>query len=125
MLKTKIFALALGFGLLAILSPDTAFGANEVNVNDILSVEGGDQVAVGEDFQAKTFLERLIDFLVKLVGTVALVLLVIGGFRLVVAAGDDTAMNKAKDMIKYALIGLIVALLAYIIVATVQALLYS
>jgi glucose uptake protein GlcU len=59
-----------------------------------------------------------------MVGLVALVLIVIGGFRLLIAAGNDNEVQKAKSMITYVVVGLVVALLAYIIVAFVQALLY-
>lgn len=77
------------------------------------------------DKGAGVFVEKLIDLLVKLVGTVALIFLVIGGFRLVLAAGNDNEIQKAKDMLLYAVIGLVVSLAAFLLVKLVQSLLFA
>ncbi len=128
MLKIKIFLVALlaGLVLAGIGDLPVASAATTVNVNTILNVDGQTKVGAADTgfLSADAFIGKTIDFLVKLVGTAALVLLVVGGFRLVVAAGNDNEIQKAKDMLKYAVIGLVVALLAYIIIATVQAFLY-
>ena len=94
-------------------------GFEEVNVKEILKIDGQNPFS-----DAKSFLGGVIDLLIKMVGVVAIVFLVIGGFRLVVAAGNDNEIQKAKSMIQYAVIGLVVVLLAYIIVAAVQGILY-
>ncbi|MFH1546541.1 MAG: pilin [Patescibacteria group bacterium] len=101
----------------------------EVDVKNILKISNKDsegkttqEQAVFSD--AKSFLGGVIDLLIKMVGVAAIVFLVIGGFRLVVAAGNDNEIQKAKSMIQYAVVGLAVALLAYIIVAAVQGILY-
>ena len=86
---------------------------------DLLSVSGQTRFPT-----AKSLLESIIDLLIKFIGLAALILLVFGGFRLIIAAGNDTEIQRAKDMIQYAVVGLIVALLSYIIVAAVQALLF-
>lgn len=90
-----------------------------IDVGKILQIEG--QVSFKK---IDVLLGKVIDLLVKLIGTVALVFLVIGGFRLVVAAGNDNEMQKAKSMIIYAVIGLIVVLLAFLVVELVRGLLY-
>jgi len=90
-----------------------------VDAKKILSITG--QTPFDD---AKEFLGKVIDLLVKMVGLVALVFLVIGGFRLVAAAGNDNEIQKAKTMITYSIIGLVVTLLAYLIVAFVQGILY-
>jgi len=90
-----------------------------VDAKQILSITGQTPF---ED--AKEFLDKVIDLLVKMVGLVALVFLVVGGFRLIVAAGNDNEIQKAKTMITYSIIGLAVTLLAYLIVAFAQGILY-
>ncbi|MFA6458345.1 MAG: pilin [Patescibacteria group bacterium] len=70
------------------------------------------------------FIDKVIDLAAKMVGLTAFVFLVIGGFRLVAAAGNDNQIQKAKTMIIYSIAGLTIVLLAYIIVAAVQGLLY-
>lgn len=60
--------------------------------------------------------ETIIKMILYLVGIVAVVMIVIGGFRYVASQGDASAIKGAKDTIMYAVIGLVVAVLAYTIV---------
>ena len=48
-----------------------------------------------------------------LVGAVAVIMLIVGGFRYVTSNGDQNSVTTAKNTIMYALIGIIVAFLAY------------
>jgi len=90
-----------------------------VNVKKILSITGQSHFKDAGDF-----LNSVIDLLIKMVGVVALAFLLFGGFRLVVSAGSDNETQKAKSMIQYSIVGLVMALLAYLIVAGVQGILY-
>jgi hypothetical protein len=47
------------------------------------------------------------------VGIVAVLMLIIGGFRYVFSQGNEKAVTGAKDTIVYAIIGIIVALVAF------------
>ncbi len=49
-------------------------------------------------------------------GAAAVIMIVIGGIRYTVSGGDSSAVKGAKDTILYAVIGVVVALLAYAIV---------
>lgn len=68
-------------------------------------------------------LESMIATIVKtgltLVGALALAMLVYGGFLYITAAGDTKQIDKAKTVIIYAIIGIIVIGLAYSVVAFV------
>lgn len=50
------------------------------------------------------------------IGVVSVIMLIVGGFRYVLSNGNEKAVTGAKDTILYAIIGIIVALLAYAIV---------
>ena len=50
------------------------------------------------------------------VGIVSIIMLIWGGLRYVVSGGDSKKVTDAKNTILYAIIGLIIALLAYAIV---------
>ena len=50
------------------------------------------------------------------IGVVAVIMLIIGGFRYVFSGGNQQSVTGAKDTILYAVIGIVVALLAYAIV---------
>lgn len=52
-----------------------------------------------------------------LLGAIAVVMIIIGGIRYTTSGGDPQQTKAAKDTVLYAVIGLVVALLAYAIVA--------
>jgi hypothetical protein len=51
--------------------------------------------------------------LLFIVGAVAVIMIVIGGLRYVVSGGDASQVQGAKNTILYALVGIIIAILAY------------
>ncbi len=53
--------------------------------------------------------------LVFIVGAASVIMLIIGGFRYVLSSGNSSAVSGAKDTILYAIIGLIVASMAFAI----------
>jgi len=59
---------------------------------------------------------RIISTLLFLVGGIAVIMVIIGGIRYVLSNGDQNAVTAAKNTILYAVIGLIVAILAYALV---------
>lgn len=58
-------------------------------------------------------------FLIGVVGGLAIIFIVIGGIRYILAGGDPKATDSARHQITAALIGLVVALLAVAIVVIV------
>ena len=97
--------------------PDTSGGQN-------LSLRGGVNCAKGEDQQEDLFgpngiFKKITDVLLFVIGAVAVIMLVIGGIRYTVSGGDQTAVTAAKNTILYAVIGIIVAILAYAIIGFV------
>jgi len=51
--------------------------------------------------------------LLFIVGAIAVIMIVIGGLRYVISGGDATQVQGAKNTILYALVGIIIAILAY------------
>jgi ABC-type sugar transport system permease subunit len=64
----------------------------------------------------KTTVQNAINVLSSLVGVVAVVMLIVGGFRYITSGGDSNRVASAKNTIIYALIGVVIAALAQIIV---------
>lgn len=63
-----------------------------------------------------TIIENLnivINAIIFISGTVSILFIIIGGFQYVASAGNFESINKAKNTILYAVIGLIVSLVAY------------
>ena len=89
-----------------------------------LSIGCGANAAQGKDQPASLFggngeqglFQTIVNILLFLVGAVAVVMLIIGGIRYVVSAGDQAQVTGAKNTILYAVVGIVVALLAYAVV---------
>jgi len=66
-----------------------------------------------------TIITETIKVLSGFVGSIAVLMLVVGGIMYITSAGDSTKADTAKNIIKYAIIGLVVAILSLIIVTQV------
>ena len=51
-----------------------------------------------------------------IIGVMAVIMIIWGGIRYVLSAGNSAAITSAKNTIFYSIIGLIIAILAYAIV---------
>ena len=58
----------------------------------------------------------VINVIIGIIGLVAVVVVILGGFQYMTSSGDSTKVKKAKDTILYGIVGLVIALLAYAIV---------
>lgn len=65
---------------------------------------------------ANSFIATIVKDLLFALGVVAVIMIIIGAFRYVTSSGNSGAITSAKNTILYAVVGLIVALLAYAIV---------
>jgi hypothetical protein len=61
---------------------------------------------------ARDLLNSVIDVMAFIAGALAVIFLIFGGFRYVKSGGDSGKVSEAKNMIAYALIGIIVVVLA-------------
>src|SRR5690606_11396716 len=77
-----------------------------------VSAVGGDDNTVSLEDRIRT----ITNILLFLLGAVAVIMIIIGGFRYVTSGGDSSSTTSAKNTIMYAVIGLVVAILAYAIV---------
>ena len=64
-------------------------------------------------------LQNVINWILGIAGLLAVLMLVIGGVRYVISAGNPTQTEGAKKTIIYALVGIVVIILAYVLVNTV------
>jgi len=88
------------------------------------AIEGGTRqgwIRRGVNF----FFERAIGFMAAVIGTLSVLMVSIGGFLMLSSAGNENQYNRGKSFVKYALIGLVITLSAYILVTLVQLLIRS
>lgn len=51
--------------------------------------------------------------LLFVVGALSVIMLIVGGLRYVISGGNNTAVTAAKNTVLYAIVGLVIAFLAY------------
>lgn len=68
------------------------------------------------DGDAKPIVAVVIDALSVVGGAVAVIMIIVGGLRYILANGDSNAVSGAKNTIMYAVIGLVIILFAQVIV---------
>jgi hypothetical protein len=59
---------------------------------------------------------NIVNILLYIIGAISVIMLIYGGIRYTISGGDSSAVTAAKNTILYAIVGLIVAVLAYAIV---------
>jgi len=74
-----------------------------------------------QDKELGGFLKSIINLLLFVIGVIAVIMIIVGGIRYVVSGGDQSAITGAKNTILYAIVGLVVAILAFAIVNFVLA----
>ncbi len=111
-------ALALGFGVFAAVPAHAVFdmglqdGANAAQGKD----QQGDAASLfGEGGQGGIF-RTITNVMLFIIGAISVIMLIIGGIRYVVSGGDSTKVQEAKNTILYAIVGVVVAILAYAVV---------
>lgn len=67
-----------------------------------------------------TLLEAIIKWLLSLVAILALLALVVGGIMYIVSFGNEEMAKRAKRVILYAIIGLLVVFLSFAVMLAVQ-----
>ena len=71
---------------------------------------------VQEDNSLMPTLQVIINVALSVLGLVAVIMIIMGGFSFMTSTGDATKVTKAKNTILYGVVGLVIALLAFAIV---------
>jgi hypothetical protein len=111
---TVLFAMTLAVAGSALAGVDVAAACDMANP----SVSTGAECARGNGQPSQLVgdggvFNRITSILLFVVGAVAVIMLIFGGIRYIVSGGDQANVTAAKNTILYAIIGIIVALLAY------------
>jgi lysylphosphatidylglycerol synthetase-like protein (DUF2156 family) len=115
-------------GALALFSPATTYAADPPaddpacaatsksgqDALDGAGLTGAD--CNGASTKINGVLKTLINLLSAIVGVVAVIMIVVGGFKYITSGGDSNKTASAKNTIVYAIIGLVIVALAQILV---------
>jgi hypothetical protein len=112
-------------GVLALAIPGTAFATTSTPTTPAAScdtVTGGVSGGVGcskptnapnQLFGEGGVFVAVTNVMIYVIGGVAVIMLIVGGIRYVVSAGDQAAVTGAKNTILYAIIGIVVAVISF------------
>lgn len=91
-----------------------ACSANQVSLSGTCNGTGLPTVSAGHDQ-----LVQILQLVIGIIAAVAVLFVVIGGFRFVISEGDPQSTAKARSTIVYAVVGLIIAVSAEALVTFV------
>ena len=106
-----------GFSAISVASLSTNVSAQAAD-----GVKEGITTATTTDMQNKSIagegglISILINFLLWTVGVLSVVMIIFSGFRYITSAGDAAKTKSAQTALTYSIVGLIVAVLAWVIV---------
>lgn len=111
---TLALIVAAGLAAVAFMMPAHAADCSDAAkcINDGLTSTG----STGGSKDLKTVFGQVANVLLFLVAAIGVIVIIIGGIRYVISQGDAKQIESAKNTILYAVIGIIVAILAYAIV---------
>ncbi len=114
----KIQTVVAAFILLALSSfafmPVPNVGATALD--EVCEQNSDSAVCENKDASSDDFVKTLINTLLYIIGALSVLMIIIGGLLYVTSQGDASNITKAKNTLLYAIIGLVVAALAYAIV---------
>ena len=96
---------------------NSASNANTTPIS--LNPSAGSGSCVGDQSAGGTLgniINTVINVFSIVVGAVSVIMIIVGGFRYITSGGNDTSIAGAKNTIVYALIGLVIVVLAQVIV---------
>ena len=116
----SIQSAVMAFGLVAVSAP--AYAVEPTCTDTTLTLDCGVNSAGTADtknkklFGPQGIFQNIASILIFIVGAIAVIMLIIGGLRYVLSAGDSKNVTAAKDTILYAIVGIVVALLSLALV---------
>lgn len=118
-----MFAITIGILSLSATTFNSVSAADPIDPGK--SIQGGIDASGGnkvckDDGKVVDCLQQsirtVVNVLLYVIGAVAVIMIVIGGIRYTTSNGDSSQVTSAKNTILYAVVGLVVAMLAYAIV---------
>jgi len=115
--STPSFFVIVFFCWLAVF-PIITFAAPSFNYTPLEKIPGFETETASGDFY--TYIQAVYKFGIWAVGIAALLMITIGGYMYIVSAGNNSSMEKAKGVITDAVIGLVLALTAYLLLYVIN-----
>lgn len=116
MKQIKLAVMALGIALSLVAVPVYAADTTEQSSGIWDGCEGVASDICKDKTQATDIVKRLINVFLFAIGALAVIMIIHSGFKYTTSRGDAEGVKSAKNTLLYAVIGLIVASMAFAIV---------
>jgi len=120
---TARIAVVAALLIMAFALPATTTHAQEIDKNtkcgsNITGLDPAncDTDVAGSGSDIEGLIRTIINVFSVIVGSISVIMIIIGGFRYITSAGDSNSVSGAKNTILYAIVGLIIVAFAQIIV---------
>jgi hypothetical protein len=113
-LKQLMLGFAFVLGASAFLMPAPLVSANAID--DACATDPNSTICKNSNQEIGPVVTTVINVLLFIVGVISVIMIIIGGIMYSTSAGDSGAVTKAKNTIMFAVVGLVVAFLAFAIV---------
>ena len=112
LLAVPVLALTVGSAPAFAASLSISGGANSARGNDQSGCLFGNEPGCEGTDQTPIF-RTITNVLLFIIGAISVIMLIIGGIRYTTSNGDQQAVQNAKNTILYAVVGLVIAILAF------------
>ena len=112
LLAVPVLALTVGSAPAFAASLSISGGANSARGNDQSGCLFGNEPGCEGTEQTPIF-KTITNVLLFIIGAISVIMLIIGGIRYTTSNGDQQAVQNAKNTILYAVVGLVIAILAF------------
>ena len=115
-MKQKITSFLVTLGLVSGLGVAVAMPAAAINVYKGCDGQTSTICKDGTQENVNPLIQTVIGTLIFAIGIISTIMIIVGGIRYVLSNGDAARVKSAKDTVLYAVVGLVLSLLAYAIV---------
>jgi hypothetical protein len=112
-----VLGLFLAFGVFSVFSPDLVMA--QWNSNGLIDANDSPdniKTATGEQDSFRAIARTIVNFILYFLGLIATIMIIYGGFLYITSGGEET--EKAKKVLMYAAIGIVVILISFALVNT-------
>lgn len=112
----RIAALVLSLAFVCVFAVPAIVGAQNTGVSgQDFTQQFTDAAGIQSDVELPTIIGNIVYIILSFLGIVAVLIILLGGFKWMTAAGDDSKVEKAKKLIYSGIIGLVIIFAAFAI----------
>jgi uncharacterized membrane protein len=113
---STLIAVLMPLALANVYAADCQASSADAITCGVQSASGNNESPGQATTKANTTITKIVNLASAIVGAVAVIMLIYGGFKYITSGGDETGAKSARNTIIYAVVGLVIVALAQFIV---------